>query len=82
MNHRVALIGEISKWSMIVRVSVALSFASEDNYRTGCWNVSHRQQLNSPIIIIVLVVIILILLLLIIIIIIIDLSSIILLHTS
>ena len=86
MNHRGALIGEISKWSMIVRVSVALSFLSEDNYRTGCWNVSHRQQLNSPIIIIVLVVIILflliiIILLLIIIIIIIDLSSIILLHT-
>ena len=66
---------------MIVRVSVALSFLSEDNYRTGCWNVSHRQQLNSPIIIIVLVVIILILLIIIIIIIIIDLSSIILLHT-
>ena len=78
MNNRVALIGEISKWSMIVRVSVALSFASEDNYRTGCWNVSHRQQLNSPIIIIVLVVIVIII---IIIIIIIDLSSIILLHT-
>ena len=75
MNHRGALIGEISKWSMIVRVSVALSFVSEDNYRTGCWNVSHRQQLNGPIIIIVLVVIIII------IIIIIDLSSIILLHT-
>ena len=36
MNNRVALIGEISKWSMIVRVSVALSFVSEDNYRTGC----------------------------------------------
>ena len=78
MNHRGALIGEISKWSMIVRVSVALSFVSEDNYRTGCWNVSHRQQLNSPIIIIVLVVIVIII---IIIIIIIDLSSIILLHT-
>ena len=79
MNHRGALIGEISKWSMIVRVSVALSFVSEDNYRTGCWNVSHRQQLNSPIIIIVLVVIIIIII--IVIIIIIDLSSIILLHT-
>ena len=79
MNHRGALIGEISKWSMIVRVSVALSFLSEDNYRTGCWNVSHRQQLNSPIIIIVLVVIVIIII--IIIIIIIDLSSIILLHT-
>ena len=75
MNHRGALIGEISKWSMIVRVSVALSFVSEDNYRTGCWNVSHRQQLNSPIIIIVLVFVVII------IIIIIDLSSIILLHT-
>ena len=36
MNHRGTLIGEISKWSMIVRVSVALSFSSEDNYRTGC----------------------------------------------
>jgi len=72
MNHRGALIGEISKWSMINRVSVALSFVSD--YRTGCWNVSHRQQLNSPIIIIVLVVVIII-------IIIIDLSSIILLHT-
>ena len=78
MNHRGALIGEISKWSMIVRVSVALSFVSEDNYRTGCWNVSHRQQLNSPIIIIVPVVVIITI---IIIIIIIDLSSIILLHT-
>ena len=77
MNHRGALIGEISKWSMIVRVSVALSFSSEDNYRTGCWNVSHRQQLNNPIIIIVPVVVIIT----IIIIIIIDLSSIILLHT-
>ena len=75
MNHRGALIGEISKWSMIVQVSVALSFVSEDNYRTGCWNVSHCQQLNSPIIIIVLVVVIIIF------IIIIDLSSIILLHT-
>ena len=31
MNNRGALIGEISKWSMIVRVSVALSFASEDD---------------------------------------------------
>ena len=83
MNHRGALIGEISKWSMIVRVSVALSFVSEDNYRTGCWNVSHRQQLNSPIIIIVLVVVIIIIIIviIIIIIIIIDLSSIILLHT-
>ena len=36
MNHRVTLIGEISKSSIIVRVSVALSFASEDNYPTGC----------------------------------------------
>ena len=60
---------------MIVRVSVALSFVSEDDYRKGCWNVSHRQQLNNPIIIIVPVVVIII------IIIIIDLSSIILLHT-
>ena len=53
MNYRGTLIGEINKWGMIVRVSIALSFVSEDNYRTGCWNVSHRQQLNSSIIIIV-----------------------------
>ena len=66
---------------MIVRVSVALSFSSEDHYRTGCWNVSHRQQLNSPIIIIVAVVVIITIIIIIIIIIIIDLSSIILLHT-
>ena len=68
---------------MIVWVSVALSFVSEDNYRTVCWNVSHRQQLNSPIITIVLVVVIIItiVIIIIIIIIIIDLSSIILLHS-
>ena len=77
MNYRGTLIGEINKWSMIVRVSIALSFVSEDNYRTGCWNVSHRQQLNSSIIIIVLLVVIII----IIIIVVVDLSSIILLHT-
>ena len=64
MNHRGTLIGEISRWSMIVRVSVALSFVSEDNYRTGCWNVSHRQQLSSPIIIIIVIVVVILLLLL------------------